>query len=110
MVKNVPAKELSELIDEIGRASSEQAAADLITEAARQWRPTGPGGQVVRNKKAAHARMIIPQLLNMGPAELVDPTRLEEDRELWERLRRQAEDVLLELAPISFGQGPGSAA
>jgi hypothetical protein len=110
-VKNVPARELNELIEEIGKASSEQVAARLVTDAAEVWRPVGPDAQVARNRTAQHARMIIPQLLNMGPADVVDPARIEEDRELWEQLRVQVEAVLTEMAPeITLGRGPGSAA
>jgi hypothetical protein len=94
VVKNIPAKELTALIEEIGKASSEQDAAQLVTDAAQQWRPVGPGGQVVRNRKAQHARMIVPQLLNVSPDDLFDAAKVGEDRAMYERLRQQVEAIL----------------
>ena len=88
-----PNAELTTVVREIEKVTSEQDAINLVESAAAQWRPTGPGGRVVRNEKARRARMVIPQLLNLRPADLYDPERAEDDRRMWEQLREHVEDV-----------------
>jgi ParB-like chromosome segregation protein Spo0J len=89
-----PNTELTALVKDIEKATSEQDAISAVEAAAAQWRPTGPTGRVVRNEKARRARMLIPQLLNLRAAELFDPEKAGDDRVMWEHLRDQVEDVL----------------
>lgn len=89
-----PNSELTTLIKEIEKATSEADAINLVESASVDWRPTGPAGRVVRNEKARRARMLIPQLLHMRATDVFDPEKADEDRMMWENLRNQVEDVL----------------
>lgn len=89
-----PNSELTTLVKEIEKATSEQEAISLVESAAMDWRPTGPTNRVVRNEKARRARMLIPQLLNLRATDVFDPEKADEDRAMWENLRNQVEDVL----------------
>jgi hypothetical protein len=92
----VPAGELAALLRDMDNAASEAAQIEMIETAAAQWRPTGPTHRIARNKKAQHMRMLIPQLLKVAPAELIDSDKIAEDRALWDRLRAQVDAVLTE--------------
>jgi len=89
-----PNAELTAVVRDIEKATSEQDAVNLVEAAAMQWRPTGPTGRVVRNQKARRARMLVPQLLHLRPTDLFDPDKATEDQAMWEQLRDQVEAVL----------------
>jgi hypothetical protein len=95
-VSKPPASELTALVKDVGKVTSEQEAIDLVDTATTQWRPTGPGGdgRVIRNEKARRARMLIPQLLNLRPSDLFDESKADDDRKMWERLGEQVAAVL----------------
>jgi len=99
-----PNAELTSLVRDIEKVTSEQDAISLVDAAAMEWRPTGPTARVIRNEKARRARMLVPQLLNLRAAELFDPEKSVDDRIMWERLRDQVEDVLR--AFVSHGVRP----
>jgi hypothetical protein len=92
----VPAGELAALLRDMDNATSEAAQIELIEAAATQWRPIGPTQRIAHNKKAQHMRMLIPQLLKVTPAEIIDTGKAEHDRALWDQLRVQVDAVLTE--------------
>lgn len=89
-----PNAELTAVVRDVEKATSEQDALTVVDAAAMRWRPTGPAGRVIRNQKAQRARMVAGQLLKLRPADVFDPERAVDDRIMWERIRDHADDVL----------------
>lgn len=98
----VPRKELSRIVKEIGKAPSEVDEIQVVTSARTQMVPVGPPPRRAQRNLAAHrARMVIPQLLNLKPLEVLEPARFEEDHKLWHALRDHVDAVL-----VAFDEHP----
>lgn len=85
-----PAKsDLNALVKEIDAAGSEAEALTLISDASRQWRPTGPlKGKAVVNGKAQRMRMVLPQVLNLAPpADVYEPAFAARDLGMWKAVQ-----------------------
>jgi len=91
----VPNGELRSIVQDITKAPSEADELERVARARSELRAIGPHPRRAQtNPVARRARMVIPQLLNLKPLALLEPARLEDDRKLWEQLRRHCDDVL----------------
>lgn len=91
----VPRRELSRIVKDIGKAPSEADEIKVVSSARSDLVPMGPPPWRPQRNVAAHrARMVIPQLLNLAPVAVLEPSRLEEDRKLWLALRQHVDAVL----------------
>ena len=88
--------DLAAVVENVLRAESEENALAVITAAGAEYMPTGPDGRsTVTNPKAKRMRMVLPQILNLAPAEeFYDPDRAETDRAMWLEIRVAAENAL----------------
>ena len=88
--------DLASIVDRVLTADSEDAALDTITSAAAELAPTGPDARAVAaNPKAKRMRMVLPQVLNLAPAEeFYEPDRAAADRAMWLQIRIAAQNAL----------------
>jgi hypothetical protein len=88
--------DLAKIVENVLGAESEDAAVDIITAAGAEFMPTGPDGRAaVTNPKAKRMRMVLPQVLNLAPAEeFYDSERAEADRAMWIQISIAAKDAL----------------
>jgi ParB-like chromosome segregation protein Spo0J len=94
--RKIQNSDLSAIVDKVLTAESEDAALDTITTAAAELAPTGPDARSVAvNPKAKRMRMVLPQVLNLAPAEeFYEPDKANTDRAMWLQIRMAAEDAL----------------
>ena len=94
--RRIQNSDLSAIVDRVLTADSEDAALDTITTAAAELAPTGPDARAVAtNPKAKRMRMVLPQVLNLAPAEeFYEPERAGADRAMWLQIRIAAENAL----------------
>lgn len=94
--RKVQNAELSALVERVLAAESEEAALDMVTTANAELAPTGPDGRAVAaNPKAKRMRMVLPQVLNLAPAEeFFEPDRASADRAMWLQIKVAAESAL----------------
>ena len=93
----VPNAELKSVVKDVAEATSEDEALSAIEDARRRWQPVGPGAKVIVNKAAFRARMVVPQLLKLRPADVVDASdrdRALTDRAAWANLRAHVDQIL----------------
>jgi hypothetical protein len=100
----VPAIELRDLLRDISSATGEAAQIELVEAAATSWRPTGPARRVTRNKKAQQMRMVLGQMFNTNPDDVIDSTKMAEDLAMWERANEYVQRVLAEYKRIGIPQ------
>jgi hypothetical protein len=88
--------EVQKLVEVVLAAESEGAALELINAAAIEYRPGGPDGRAgLANTKAKRMRMVLPQVLNLSPAEeFYDPDRAEDDFNMWRQIAAAADSAL----------------
>jgi len=86
--------EVKRLTRQLADAPSEAEQLEAVDATLASWIPQGPGQRVTRNETAHRARMVIPQIMNLGVPELFDPSRAEDDRALWQKLAAKVADVL----------------
>jgi hypothetical protein len=108
--RRLPNAVVRTMVEEIGKAPSEQEALAVIDAVAVDNPAGGPDRvAVVRNQKAARMRMVLPQVVNMRPPEeLYEADKATEDEKLWREVRRVAENQLdyyqrMTPAPLAFG-------
>jgi transposase-like protein len=84
------------LVDEVVKAPSESEALESIAEAKAALPVSGPSGKAdVANPKVRHMRMILPQVINMHPAEeLYDSDRADVDEAAWHEVAKVVERML----------------
>jgi hypothetical protein len=101
--------DLNALVDKVLAAESEEAALDAVTIAGAEMHPIGPDGRAVAsNPKAKRMRMVLPQVLNLAPAEeFYEPEKAVADRAMWLQIKIAAESAL---AMYERYDAPGSAA
>jgi hypothetical protein len=77
-------------------AGSEAEALELIADAKANLPVSGPSGATeVANPKLKHMRMIVPQIINMHPAEeLYDADRADSDQRAWAEVAAVAAQML----------------
>lgn len=94
--RRVPNADLTALVAKVLAAESESAALEAITATAAELTPTGPDGRTPAiNPKARRMRMVLPQVLNLAPAEqFFEPSKAEEDRVMWRQIREAADAAL----------------
>lgn len=94
--RKVQNSDLSALVDKVLAAESEEAALDAIATTAAEMHPTGPDGRAVAaNPKAKRMRMVLPQVLNLAPAEeFFEPEKAVADRAMWLQIKMAAESAL----------------
>ena len=88
--------EVQKLVEDVLVAESEGAALELINAASLEFLPGGPDGRSgVANTKAKRMRMVLPQVLNLAPAEeFYDPDRAEDDFNMWRQIAKAADTAL----------------
>lgn len=94
--RKIQNSDLTAIVDKVLTAESEDAALDTITTAAAELAPTGPDARSVAvNPKAKRMRMVLPQVLNLAPAEeFYEPEKAATDRALWLQIRFAADNAL----------------
>jgi ParB-like chromosome segregation protein Spo0J len=107
--RKVQNSDLNALVDKVLAAESEEAALDAVTIAGAEMHPIGPDGRAVAsNPKAKRMRMVLPQVLNLAPAEeFYEPEKAVADRAMWLQIKIAAESAL---AMYERYDAPGSAA
>jgi hypothetical protein len=101
--------EVKTLVDNVLAADSEGDALELINAATIEYRPSGPDGRSgVVNTKAKRMRMVLPQVLNLAPAEeFYDPARAEDDFKMWREIAKAAENAIAMYAQYGVQQKLG---
>jgi hypothetical protein len=94
--RRLPNATVKRMVDDIVKAPSEQEALAVVDAVAVENPAGGPGGgAVVRNQKARHMRMVLPQVINLRPPEeLYEADRAGEDEKLWREVRRVVDSQL----------------
>jgi hypothetical protein len=109
--RRIPNGEVQKLVDEVLVAESEGAALELINAASMEFLPGGPDGRSgLANTKAKRMRMVLPQVLNLAPAqEFYDPDRAEDDYKMWREIAKAADTALAMYAQYGIQQKLGLA-
>jgi ParB-like chromosome segregation protein Spo0J len=94
--RRLPNAAVKRMVDDIVQAPSEQEALSVVDAVAFENPAGGPGGAaVVRNQKARHMRMVLPQVTNLRPPEeLYEADRAADDEKLWREVRRVADSQI----------------
>jgi hypothetical protein len=91
----VPNSELRRVVKAVTAASSDADALEVVAAARKGMVAVGPEPRRAQiNVKARRARMIVPQVLNLRPADLFDAAKAEEDRKMWLELQEFVGGVL----------------
>lgn len=88
--------ELSQLVNNVEAAGSDEEQMELIGDAARVWRPVGNIDKVVVvNQKAKRMRMVLPQILGLAPpADVYEPDKAQRDLEMWRSVRKVCDSMI----------------
>lgn len=88
--RRLPNATVKKMVEDVGAATSEAEALEVVATVSRDNPLGGPGGvAVVRNMKAARMRMVLPQVVNLRPPEeLYEADKADEDEKLWREVRR----------------------
>jgi ParB-like chromosome segregation protein Spo0J len=94
--RRLPNATVKRMVEDIVKAPSEQEALSVVEAVGVENPAGGPGGgAVVRNQKARHMRMVLPQVINLRPPEeLYEADKAAEDEKLWREVRRVADGQL----------------
>ncbi|HSS10538.1 MAG TPA: hypothetical protein VLL25_11670 [Acidimicrobiales bacterium] len=91
--RRLPNAVVKDMVNRVVLAPSEDEALNLIDMVSIENPAGGPDGlTVVRNTKARHMRMILPQVINLRPPEeLYEADKAQEDEKIWREVRRVVE-------------------
>lgn len=110
--RKLPAADVNALIKDVQQAASEDAAVELIAAAEADYPVSGPdAAATVHNKKAARARMVCPQVVNLAPVEdLFEPAKAAGDYRMWLAVLRTAESAVAYYQTMGVTPGGGDGA